>query len=128
MLRTLDSSPRHHPQTLPLKCIEIELNLNSAQRLLWQEFEDTFDEISNAIEAVDAIVDMQVRDRAPLFVERLKIESRYLAMQLGARRRLVLAANNLLASLTPRQQLVAERHLRALMRLLGHAPRWSTWM
>lgn len=123
MLDVVSASPqsmRRPPSQLDQ--LQQTLDLHNDQLGRWREFESTFEEIQHALEAIDAIASIQARDRAPALTEMLELQSRCLAIRLGATRRLAMVAADLLASLTPRQREGAERRLPALFRRVGLAP------
>jgi len=123
-LDVLDGPPRRGHRSRPLQEIEVKLELSPSQVPPWQAFEETFDEICHAIEASDAIADLQSRDHPPSLLETLETEGRRLAVRLGATRRLAGAATVLLAALTPGQRVRAERYLAAICRRLGGIEPW----
>lgn len=118
------NAPRLRMRRAPSQLDELQqtLDLHHDQLGRWREFESTFEEIQHALEAIEAIASTQARDRAPALSEMLELQSRCLAIRLGATRRLATVAADLLASLTPRQRAGAERHLPALFRRAGLAP------
>ncbi len=98
--------------------IEIELDLTADQQSAWNEFRATYDEVRDAIEAVDAMTG-QIDDRPPTLQEALEQRGRRFAVRLGAARQLSGAAVNLFRVLQPQQRRRADRLLAVLVRELS---------
>lgn len=108
----------HHTHTdlcedAPLRSIESRFDLSATQLQAWRQFEETFCDVRDALEA-NAL--LQARDRAPTFEEFLEMQSSGLAVELGGMRRIASAAAQLYRVLSPRQRACADRHLTALCR------------
>ena len=95
------------------------LDLTAEQVPLWNILADILGEAKHAIEAIDAIAELQRSERAPSIVDLLEEQTRRLGVRLGATRQIMIAATNLRRVLSPRQRASADRYLTAICRELG---------
>lgn len=118
MLVTLSSPRLHSGPRVHLARIEIELDLAPNQLSAWQAFAATYDEVRDAVAAVDVATD-QLDDRPPTLQEALERRARRLAVRLGAAREINGAAVSLFRVLQPPQRRRADRLMAVLIRELG---------
>ena len=110
------------PAHMDLARVEAELDLTSTQLASWVVLVDTFEEVRDAVEALDVITGHQLGEHAPGLEEVLEIQAKCLAVRLGAVRRLHGAVARLGRSLTPRQRTRADRLLGIHFRDLALTP------
>ena len=114
------------PGHTDLARVELELNLTSTQLPSWGALVETYDEVRDAIEAIETITAFRCEEHAPTLAQVLDMEAKYLAVRLGSVRRLHGAVAKLGRVLTPRQRIHADRLLAICFRDLGYAPHRSS--
>lgn len=122
MLHEYHNLPVRLPAYMDLANIEAELDLTTSQLASWGGLVDTFEDVRDAVEALDTIAGCQLGEHAPGLEDVLEMQARSLAVRLGAVRRLHGAVAKLGRVLSPRQRARADRLLAIHFRELGGAP------